>query len=270
MKSLICLVLFLLVGCTSRGTHERLHATLWVQTAVEFRVMCEQTYRLAQTCLDQALRDPTWSALEAASLSDARPVAVILDVDETVLDNSPASAEMILRNRDFEAEAWDDWVKRGEAEGLPGAREFLAHARRHRVAVFYVTNRAAKNRDVTVENLRRAVDPLVRSEHVLCRGGRSGWTSDKTTRREHVAATYRVLLLLGDDYGDFAELGRHEPALRQELAKVHMKRWGREWLCLPNPNYGNWERCLTGYDNSLSDAHRLNLKRRALRSRGDQ
>lgn len=235
-----------LVQATCTGAD--LDGTLWVQTAVEAEGVTRQAYAVAARMLEAALADPGWTAaLEQQGEFSRLPPAVILDVDETVLDNSPFEARALQRGQSFDLGRWKDWVARAEALPRPGALEFCRAAAARGVAVVFVTNREADEEDATRENLRRAGFPLdTVADPVLAKGEKPEWGSDKGSRRAHVAATHRVLLLVGDDLGDFVSGARSDLPQRRELAQAHRDDWGTRWIVLPNPVYGSWERALTG------------------------
>ena len=249
-----------------RSEHPTLYGTLWIQTAAEYRASAWQAYAAARASLARALADSTWTAaVEQEGTGYAGlPPAIILDVDETVLDNSPNQARVIRAGGEFDPEAWAEWVEEGRAPPVPGAPEFLARADSLGVTVFYVTNRDAPNEAATRRNLQAAglpLDPDV--DTVLLRGEREAWASDKSSRRRVVAERYRVVLLVGDDFNDFvpANLPRGE---RDRLVERYRDRWGERWIVLPNPTYGSWERALYSGATDPDEADRARLRLEAL------
>jgi acid phosphatase len=223
-----------------------LDGVLWFQTAEEARQLQRQAFLAARRALDQALADPAWSALGQGGEAAALPVAVIADVDETLLDNSPFEGWMLRSGRQFNPADWTSWVDAAEARPLAGAVEFARYAAERGVTLFYVTNRDAEHEAATLENLRREGFPLRDDLDVLLlRGERPEWTSDKQGRRDLVAAGFRVVLLLGDDLNDFLT-GVYDatPERRAELAAGAADRFGTSWFLLPNPHYGSWKRAI--------------------------
>lgn len=246
-------VCFLLAIAASAGaqvaeppSHQKLIPTLWVQTSQEWGALCRQTYRLALRALDEALRDEHWSAIAGhGHVHAALPPAVILDIDETVLDNSPGQARQVRAGAAFDVKLWDEWVGEANADPIPGAVDFCRSAAARGVTVFYVSNREAYHEAATRSNLTRHGFPLEAAEDVvLLRGEQAGWGGDKSSRRAHVAARYRVLLLVGDDLSDFLEGVRARLARREALAAPYSEYWGLKWFLLPNPSYGSWEEAL--------------------------
>lgn len=242
---------------------EGLNGTLWCQTSAEYRVACVQTFRAASHAVSNALANPEWSAaLEQTNGYQKLPPAVIVDVDETVLDNSPFQARLVLSGESFSSPRWEEWVQEAQADAIPGAREFVELLKKMEVTLFYVTNR--KNQAPTVENIRAVLDPDVTPERVLCKYEQKEWGSDKTPRRAKIAETHRILVLIGDDYNDFAFLGKTGPEKRKQNAGMHESFWGTRWFLLSNPLYGNWERTLYNYDFSLSQSEIRAAKTRHL------
>lgn len=252
----------------SPGSIEMLAGVLWVQTSAEYRALSEQAYAAAEAALARALADSGWTAaLEQTGDYAARPPAVILDIDETALDNSPYQARLVLGNAEFESDTWTAWIDEAAAPAVPGAVEFARAAAARGVAVFYVSNRDSIHEPGTRRNLERVGFPLPATPDVVLLRGERGWTSDKTGRRAAVAAEHRVLLVIGDDVNDFAN-ARLPLAERDALVRRHADRWGERWIVLPNPMYGSWLGAAIGPGEDLSDADVLTRKLQALDPEG--
>lgn len=247
---------------------ELLNATLWMQTSAEYQALSLQSFDNAGRLLDAALADPTWTAaVEQTGDFSKLPPAVILDIDETVLDNSAFEARMLLRNLLYDEATWNRWVEEASAPAIPGAVEFTKLAAAKGVTVFYVTNRNAKVEAPTRRNLEAVGFPLSGNvDTVLPPGERPDWTSDKGTRRRFVAERYRILMLFGDDLGDFASNVRTSLAERNAIVTSHRADWGTRWFVLANPAYGSWEQSLYGYNRRLPRDEQMRLKREALRT----
>jgi 5'-nucleotidase (lipoprotein e(P4) family) len=241
------------------AAHPKLLSTLWVQTSEEWRGLTAQAYRQAAAILDRALKNKKWTAaLEQQPGYGKLPPAVILDIDETVLDNSPSQAREVKQGRTFDPVSWDKWVQEGVASAIPGAAEFCRYAASRKVTVYFVTNREASQEQATRSNLARLGFPLAGGQDtVLCRGEMANWGSDKGTRRAQIAARHRVLLLLGDDLGDFISGARTSVVNRRKLTEPHLDKWGEKWILLPNPSYGSWEEALYGERRPAGAAERL-------------
>jgi len=278
--SLFGILAVLLTGClghpaptvapttSHQGPHEVQLGTLWVQTAAEYEGLTEQAFGMAGDRLAAALADPTWTAaVEQVGTAYADlPPAIIADVDETILDNSPLEARLAVEGIPYSEAVWKEWVELRAAKALPGAKAFLERAHQQGVTIFYVTNRSAEQEVATRDNLKSEGLPLDESEDRVLTKGENDWGSDKITRRQAVAKTHRILLLLGDDLNDFVSGARaQEPETRIELARQHADKWGRQWILLPNPIYGSWEASLYGRDYGLPFEEKLRLKRGYLR-----
>jgi len=229
---------------------DALGATLWMQRAPEFRALAQQVYQLAEQQI--AAPAPGSAALEqqdvAADALARMPAAVVLDLDETVLDNSVFQARLLRDRVEYNSKDWGQWIAAGEADAVPGAREFIAAARRLGYTVFYVSNRdcnvpAPTSADpcpaktATMRNLvALGIDPAPDPAHMLLRGERPEWNNSlKTLRRASIAANYRIVALLGDDLGDFVD-----PKVFAGDRERLEPRFGHSWFLLPNPVYGSW------------------------------
>ncbi|MEO7972297.1 MAG: HAD family acid phosphatase [Thermoanaerobaculia bacterium] len=246
---------------------DRLGGVLWVQSSAEYRALALASFVRARAELDLALADRTaTAALEQQGEYADLPPAIVADVDETLLDNSPYEADRIRAGGRYEAVTWNAWVQRARAAALPGALEFARYAAERGVTVFYVTNRAALLEEKTRENLAALGFPLAPDrDTVLTPGERPDWTSEKSSRRAEVARSFRILLLVGDDLGDFVSGARAQPEERVALAELHASRWQKSWILLPNPYYGSWERALVDNRRDLSGEEILRLKLGRLR-----
>ncbi|MCB9356986.1 MAG: hypothetical protein H6506_03435 [Calditrichaeota bacterium] len=272
MKYLLAAIaLFLAVGCAHRTpyvyhrqTNELLHSVLWMQRSAEYYAACETVYLGALDALDRALADTGWTAASEQKLPyGTKPPAIIVDCDETVLDNSAYEARLILDQKSY-PHGWDDWCCEEKAPAIPGAVEYLKEAHNKGVAIFYVTNRDVKLDECTWRNLRAMGFPqTATAEQVLTKDEREGWGSDKSTRREYIAKTHRIVQIAGDNLDDFIGYKKTTEE-RERLAKDYMAWWGQRWLMLPNPAYGSWERALINYDNGLGDSLMLRKKYESL------
>lgn len=254
------------VGSAELRNDDRLGGVLWQQTSAEYRALALSAFARARVELDRALADRTaTAALEQQGDSTQLPPAVIADVDETLLDNSAYEADRIRVGGRYEAVSWNAWVERAQAIAVPGAVEFARYAAERGVTLFYVTNRAAPLEEKTRQNLAAVGFPLAAERDTVLVPGEREWTSEKSPRRAEVARAFRVLLLIGDDLGDFVSGARARPEERVALAERYAERWQTSWILLPNPYYGSWERALVDNRRDLSDEEILRLKLGRLR-----
>jgi 5'-nucleotidase (lipoprotein e(P4) family) len=220
-----------------------LNASLYVQSAAEYRAAAIGTYAAATRALDEALADRTRAgALEETNEDPSQPPAVIVDVDETVLDNTGFEARVIRAGKTYDPVTWKQWTAEGVATAIPGAVEFLTYAKSRGVTVFYVTNRDEDERTGTTRNLQNLGFPLEPATLLLRQNG----VSDKSPRRKEVADRYRVLLLAGDDLNDFVNARSSSWEQRNAMIEANRAWWGTRWFMLPNPMYGSWENAAIG------------------------
>jgi 5'-nucleotidase (lipoprotein e(P4) family) len=225
-----------------------LNASLWMQSSAEYRAIALQTFAAARHGLQNMLDNPfAMGALEETANDIRQPPAIILDLDETVLDNGAFESRMIRSHQTYESKAWKTWTAEGAALAIPGAAEFLAYAKKLGVTPFYITNRKLDEEPGTRKNLEQLGYPLDPQVDTLLMQGKNGWTtSDKSPRRAFVAASYRILLILGDDLNDFATASDKTAAERTAIIDSVRSWWGENWFILPNAMYGSWERAAIG------------------------
>lgn len=249
------------------GPSDLLNAELWMQSAVEYRANCLTVYALARTRLDEALADKSWTAFDQTGDYQALPPAVVLDLDETAIDNSPYEAGLAVSGRDFDSKSWDAWTRAEQAKAMPGAVEFTKYADAKGVKVFYVTNRNADQKEATKRNVQALGFPMGGNvDTFLMQKDRPEWASSaKGVRIAYIAKDYRVLLLFGDNIGDFSDKfsgGIAERDVAFETLKAH---FGHDWMMLANPSYGSWESAAYGNNFKLSADEKRARKMEALR-----
>jgi len=231
------------------------YAVLWTQSSAEYRALALQAFNLARLRVDQDLGQ------HRSRRRSARP-AIIVDVDETVMDNSRFQAELILRGIAYTPQAWTAWCDRAEAGAVPGSVEFLNYAFRRGVRVFYITNRRQTEKAGTVRNLEKLGFPGVSEETVMIR--EQGTTSSKESRRQTVRSRYRVVLLVGDNLNDFTDdFTGKSIADRKAQVDREQAEFGAQYIVIPNPMYGDWENAV--YGNASNETERRERRRAALR-----
>lgn len=212
--------------------------TLYHQISAEYRAACIQAYNLAKLMLDKDLQDKQ---------IDKHRV-VVLDIDETVLDNSPYQAQCILQNISY-PRRWDEWCNKAVAEAVPGALEFTKYARGNGVSVFYITNRKQHLKEATIKNLNRLGFPHADDEHVIMRTDESS----KEGRRKALSEKYHIALFCGDNLNDFShDFEKTNNKERLSALQDNEKEFGNRFIVLPNSLYGEWESTL--YKQSTSPA----------------
>jgi 5'-nucleotidase (lipoprotein e(P4) family) len=227
-------------------------AILWTQSSAEYRALSYQTFVLARLRLDENLR------------RSQRRAAVIVDADETVLDNSRFQAELVLRGLPYSSQAWRAWCERAEAGAVPGAVDFLTYATRRGIAVFYITNRREAEKAGTITNLQKLGFPNVNNETLMVR--EEGAPTSKESRRQKVAARHRIVLLVGDNLNDFSDhFSGKSIAERGRQVDRERAEFGTRFIVVPNPMYGDWENAVYDNRSGLTEAEKRTYRRRALR-----
>jgi 5'-nucleotidase (lipoprotein e(P4) family) len=212
-------------------------AALWQQRSAEYKALCFQAYNIAKEKLDLYLTQP-----------GNQPFAVVTDVDETVLDNSPYTVHQSLKAELYSDSSWMEWTARAECDTVPGALSFLKYAAGRGVQVFYVTNRLEAERNATLANLQKWDFPNADTEHLLMKTKTSG----KDERRASVASRFNILLFMGDNLGDFSGIFDHRSyQKRDSLAEANAGSFGRRFIVLPNAMYGEWQGALLEYNYRL-------------------
>ena len=254
-----------------------LNAVLWVQSAAEYDAAALSAYHAAAARLDAALADTSWDALAPGERAnpaalDTLPPAVILDVDETVLDNSPYQARLVRDGGTYDEASWAAWVEERNARPVPGVLDFARAAAARGVTLVYLSNRAEHLQDATLDNLRAVGMPVADESVFLGLGtlvdGCEQAGSEKDCRRQLAGRKYRVLMQFGDQLGDFVAVEANTPAARQALVDRHAGWFGDRWWMLPNPTYGGWEPAVFDNDWRQPLEARRAAKRAALDTAG--
>ena len=234
---------------------DNLNAVLWVQRSAEYQAAAIQTYRAAAEYLDKALAEPHWDALvptERDNHGHGLKPAVVLDIDETVLDNSAYQARLVRDGLEYSDPTWDAWVEERRAKPVPGVLEFARAANARGVTLLYISNRAVHLKQATLDNLRAQGLPVADDSVFLGLGtvveGCEQHGSEKDCRRRLAGRNYRVLMQFGDQLGDFVHIDANTPERRQALLEEYDDWFGERWWMLPNPTYGSWEPAL--FDNN--------------------
>ena len=213
---------------------------LWMRTSAEYRALAYQGYNVAMNAVKMAVTDPS---------HQRKPLAIVLDADETVVDNTKLMGESIVNgNGSFDAPWWRQAVHQGKSQAMPGAVEFLNEVHKQGVEIFYVSNRYAPvNLDVTIQNFKELGFPSVDKDHVLL----FEKDSDKQPRFDMIAKKYYVIVYMGDNAGDFPIGTKGKtPAERNSIIDAHKEDFGTTFVVFPNPAYGSWVSALAkGYQN---------------------
>ncbi len=236
---------------TTRDLNEQLvMGTLWYQKSAEMRAISYQAYNIARLLFD----------IDLEKGASEKKRAVVVDIDETVLDNSPCDAGHIGKDFGYPT-GWAEWVNEAKAEALPGAVEFLNYVVEKGADVFYVSNRKVEFKEATMKNLKALGFPQVVDIHVLLRED----TSDKEPRRQKIQENHRIVLLIGDNLNDFDSIFRKK-GVDERLAAVDglKEEFGKKFIVLPNPIYGDWEGAVYNYNFKLSPKEKSDARKSSL------
>ncbi len=220
------------------GLHNSLlWAVAWKQTAAEFFALCHQAYNIARLRLDMAI---------AARGDGDRPLAVITDMDDTILHAGSYWGHLVEENRDFFDDAiWDEWLPNNLVTAVPGAIDFFEYCASRGVAVFYVTSRNQGERtfEYALGQLVELGFPGATEEKLYVFRD----TSNKTPAREEISADYDIALMIGDNLNDYRR-DYYVAGVDERLALMERDRdhWGRDFIILPNPTDGHWVRAIFG------------------------
>ena len=205
----------------------KIWSSLFQQRAAEYKALCWQAFNIAHKRVDEVTATPA-----------ARPRAIITDIDETFLDNSPYAVHRALKGLDYDPASWNEWTGKGSADTLPGALGFFKYAASKHIEIFYITNRYEKERAGTLANLQRFGFPFADNQHLILRQD----ASSKETRRQMVASTHDIIMLLGDNLADFsAVFDKRTEQEREQQVQSLAAEFGKRFIVLPNANYGGWE-----------------------------
>lgn len=244
-----------LLACNEKPTtvnpqEHLVYATIWFQRSPEMKALFYQGFNIASQRVEQYSRQKS-----------CKPKAVVVDIDETMLDNSPFEAQQIFEGKGFSPVFWREWSSKARAEALPGAVEFSRFCDSLKVDVFYISNRNLDEIEPTLRNLDSLGFAFARADHLLFKETESS----KKARREKVLEKYEIVLLVGDNLSDFSEIFENRgDDWGVSLAEKYRNEFGNRFIILPNPMYGDWEKKIySGKD--LTEEQKKELRLNALR-----
>lgn len=222
-----------------------INATLWYQHSAELRACYYQAFNYAKLALLNNLEN----------FEGEKPPAIVLDLDETVLDNSAYQADLIFNQINYNPENWKEWSDLECAAALPGSIDFIEFAKKTGVEIFYISNRRTNEIESTFSNMQNLGYPEIPIENFIFRDAESG----KTARRSIVRENYEIILLLGDNLNDFS--GVFEDRTENngfDAVDQNIDKFGTKYIVFPNPMYGSWERVLYKNPDISDHKNRLN------------
>ena len=222
MKALICIIFLSMILNDKLPNDVR-----WIRGSDEYKALCNQVYGQA---IYQIKKKMTYNNF-SLNQSNVNNYAVIMDLDETVLDNSDYQVGLFERNASFNMDSWAKWVEREEAKLVPGAKEYIELLRKNNIQIIFISNRMHVRLDATKNNMKKLGVGLPSDIYLL----RKDRADKKYIRRNEVFTKtgrmekfkkYTVLQYLGDAMGDFVN--------------DDFDRFGIDQFIFPNPMYGKW------------------------------
>ena len=229
----------------------KLFSSLFQQRSAEYRALCLQGYNIARMRIDSYVSQST------------KPKAIITDIDETILDNSPYAVHQAYLGSEYTSPTWYEWTDKSAADTMPGAAAFLQYVASKNIQVFYITNREDKERAATLKNLQLFGLPNTDEMHLYTKMN----TSSKEARRQQVMDRYEVVLLMGDNLADLSMMfDKKNETERRNNTDLLAAEFGKKFIVFPNANYGDWENSLYKFDYKLTQAQKDSVLKSVLRS----
>lgn len=240
------------------NTEYQAGATLFMQKAAEYRALAYQAYNLARWRLDADFEKKNVKKLPKAE--QKKPRAIMIDIDETVLDNSPNQAFQVKNRTAFNNKDWLEWVEMRKAKAIPGAVDFVNYAASKGVRVFFVSNRNEVERQATIANLNSIGITNISDENLLLRTKESS----KEARRQLILQKYRIVMFVGDNLDDHSDVFEKK-SVADRFAETDKAKdlFGKQYIMLPNAMYGTWETAVYEYGR-LSDTEKTEKRAAAL------
>lgn len=222
-----------------------INATLWVQQSAEYRACCYQSFNYAKIALD----------MQVAQTTSDKPMAVVFDIDETVMDNSYFEANLIETNTSYTKENWKEWSDMECATAIPGAIEFINYVMSKDIEIVYISNRRDNELDASIANMEKLGFPEVSRDNFYFRTDESS----KIVRRELASEKYELIMFLGDNLADFDGMFEDRSGnYGKDVVDANKDMFGTKFIMLPNPMYGKWERVFPNDEEKSARENRVN------------
>lgn len=232
-----------------------LYALAWKQTSAEYRALYHQGFNIARLHVQNAL---------AQQQPGDKPLAVITDVDDTVLHVLSYWGHLVNSNKDFfEDPVWDQWIAEDLVTAAPGALEFLQFCETNNVEVFYVTSRdqGEPTLSIALSNLRSVGAPFVDEAHVTALRE----SSNKEIRQNEIMQSHNVVVMLGDNLNDFRRKYYIRGDIDGRIAAMEEDKhlFGMQYVMFPNPTDGHWLAAIFGESEPPASAENREILRQA-------
>jgi 5'-nucleotidase (lipoprotein e(P4) family) len=222
---LIALLISCLVSCVNSNSRKD-HSMYWQKNSAEYHALCVQAYNMAKFKIDKAL-----------TTSSDKPLAIVADIDETVLNNLPYNEMLIEKGESFTQKTWSEWVNKEQAKPIAGALDFFNYVNGQNIEIIYLSNRRVENYAPTKANLISTGFPFDEETIMLLRDD----DGNKESRRQQLS-NYNIVLLLGDNLSDFNErFYKESNESRIEGVNSLHEQFADQYILFPNLIYGTWE-----------------------------
>jgi len=206
-------------------------AVIWQQTSAEYVALCHQAFNAATKQINY------YNDFG----SSEKPPIIIMDIDETVLDNSPYNGYLLLNNKEYSEVSWRKWTSLAQAEAIPGAKQFIEHSSTSGIPIYYISNRSDEDLQATIQNMNELGLPINQDNFFL---KQEGFT--KSSIRDGLSKQFNIILSIGDNLADFEEVYERQLGLneRKEITNGMSNQFGNNYIILPNVMYGGWRDAL--------------------------
>ena len=226
MVRIFFLLIFCLISCNKKPISKKEHSIYWQKNSAEYVALSYQAFNIAKLRLDKNVKN-----------YDRKP-AIVIDIDETILNNLPYNEMLIDSSKSFNEKSWSRWVNKKIAKAIPGSLEFLNYAQTKNIELIYLSNRRIENYEPTKENLISLGFPFNEKTLMLLRDD----TTDKTKRRNSLSK-YEIIMLIGDNLSDFDSVF-YNKSNEKRINSVDSLSYlfGEKFILLPNLIYGDWDK----------------------------
>ena len=203
----------------------------WMKS-LEYNLLCQQIFQNAKNRIEMLDLDNPLSVVLESQTKPNLPLAVITDIDETILLNYDFQIETRKRGGKFSYELFEKFVTKKTAIPISGSIEYYKYLNSKGIKIIYISNRHISSEEKTFEYLKELGYPIKDKNDILLKDEIPEWTSDKSSRRLYVGNRYRVIQMFGDHLKDFTET--------EESAIQNKDKFGVSWFIIPNATYGTW------------------------------
>lgn len=210
---------------------EKVVGSNWQQHSPEYEALVHQSFNIARDNLASALSE----------LPEGKRAAIVTDIDDTLIDGTVYFSSMVGTGGARSTDATIAWWREQRMEALPGAVDFLNEIDKQSIDIFYVSGRFNEAKDISMAKLKALGFPIKGSEYLLFQQTDNRTLSKEDHRQKIRDKGYQILMLLGDQLDDLAEVEGHHFTERQQWVHQNRNRFGKDWISFPNLVYGSWE-----------------------------